>query len=392
VDEAATEARRALRLVRIASFCSTFDRMAIGPMLVAISRDLGVSLSRVTLAATAYFLLYGAMQPVWGLLSDRLGRIPVMRLTLTGAGIASALSAFSPSLALLVVARACAGALFAGVIPTALVYVGDTVPIERRQTALTELMSTTSAGIGVSTVVAGGAVAIADWRFVFGLSALAASVLAVALRGVPEPPRGAVPGALGALARLLRRPWPLAIILLALVEGTVVLGAITFLAPALEDSGIGPALAGFVVGLYGFATMGWTRVVRRTARTVAPAGLIAIGGTTIAAGYVIAALDPAITGIAVAAVVVACGFAFLHSTLQTWATEVAPDLRATAVSLFAAALFTGGAIGTAALGPLADAGSFSAVFLVAVAIAGPLGLCAALLRRRFGRRVAVPAP
>ena len=172
---------RPLRLVRGAAFCSAFDRMAIAPMLVAIGDDLGVSLAAVAFTATLYFLLYGVMQPLWGMLSDRLGRVAVIRLTLAGAGVASLASALAPSLDVLLVARACAGALFAGVIPTTLVYVGDTVPIERRQIALTRLMGATSAGLAVSTAVAGAAVALVDWRPVFALSAVIAIPLGILL-------------------------------------------------------------------------------------------------------------------------------------------------------------------------------------------------------------------
>ena len=80
---------RPLRLLQGAAFCSAFDRMAIAPMLVAIARDLDVSLGEATLAATASFLLYGAMQPFWGMLSDRVGRVAVIRLTLACAAAAS---------------------------------------------------------------------------------------------------------------------------------------------------------------------------------------------------------------------------------------------------------------------------------------------------------------
>ncbi len=46
-------------------------------------------------------------------------------------------------------------------------------------------------------------------------------------------------------------------------------------------------------------------------------------------------------------------WAFLHSTLQSWATEVVPGERASAVALFAAALFLGSAAGTALAAPAA---------------------------------------
>ncbi len=383
MDDGAGGTARSLRLIRGAAFCSSFDRMSIAPMLVAISVDLGVSLAQVTLAATAYFLLYGAMQPVWGMLSDRLGRVPVIRLTLAGAAVASIASAVAPTLGVLLVARGCAGALFAGVIPTTLVYVGDTVPMARRQIALTELMGATSAGIAVSTVVAGIAVVLADWRVVFAWSAVAALGLVVALRRLPEPDVPRAASALGAVTALLRRRWPRTVVLLALVEGTLVLGIITFMAPALEDAGLSAAVAGGIMGVYGAAIIVWTRVVRRVAQDVAPARLIAIGTTLIVTGYLAAAADPGLGGIGVAALLVAGGFAFVHSTLQTWATEVAPDLRATAVSLFAAALFTGGAVGTAVVGPLADSGEFAAVFLIGVVVALVLGTAATVARSRW---------
>ena len=383
MDDGAGGTPGSLRLIRGAAFCSAFDRMSIAPMLVAISEDLEVSLSRVTLAATAYFLLYGAMQPVWGMLSDRVGRVNVIRFTLVGAAAASVVSALAPTIGVLLVARACAGALFAGVIPTTLVYVGDTVPMARRQIAMTELMGATSAGIAVSTVAAGIAVVLADWRVVFAWSAIAACALAFAMRAVPEPDVPRVPSALGAVVDVLRRPWPLTVVLLALVEGTLVLGIITFMAPALEEAGLSPAVAGGIMGVYGAAIILWTRVVRHVARTAAPARLIAIGTTLIVTGYLAAAADPDLGGISVAALLVAGGFAFVHSTLQTWATEVAPDLRATAVSLFAAALFTGGAVGTAVVGPLADGGEFAAVFLIGVAVAFVLGTAAAVARSRW---------
>ena len=119
--------RGGLRLLQLAAFFSSFDRFAVAPMLVTIAASLGTSLAGVAATASLYYLLYGGMQPVWGMLSDRLGRVRVMRLTLFGAVFAGMISALAPNLAVLAAARALAGGLFAAVIPAALVYVGDTV-------------------------------------------------------------------------------------------------------------------------------------------------------------------------------------------------------------------------------------------------------------------------
>ena len=59
---------------------------------------------------------------------------------------------------------------------------------------------------------------------------------------------------------------------------------------------------------------------------------------------------------AIAIVMLGFGYIALHTTLQTRATELAPEARGTAVALFAFFLFVGGAIGSALFGPLVDHG------------------------------------
>ena len=129
------------RLLQLAAFFSSFDRFAIAPMLLTIAASLGASLTEVAATASLYYLLYGLMQPVWGMLSDRLGRVRIMRLTLFGAAFAGILSSLAPNLTVLIVARALAGGLFAAVIPASLVYIGDTVGMGSRQKALADLMA-----------------------------------------------------------------------------------------------------------------------------------------------------------------------------------------------------------------------------------------------------------
>ncbi len=74
----------------------------------------------------------------------------------------------------------------------------------------------------------------------------------------------------------------------------------------------------------------------------------------------------------------------MHSTLQTWATEVVPEARATVISLFAAALFTGSGVAAIAAAPLAEAGSFRLLFALGALVAIPLGIFAGLARRSYG--------
>lgn len=377
-----------LRLLRAAVFLSNFDRFAVAPMLVTIAADLQVSLAEVAAAASLYYLLYGLMQPVWGMLSDRFGRVRVMRLTLLAVVVPGLLSALAPNLPVLVVGRALAGGLFAAVIPATLVYIGDTVPISFRQKALADQLAASAVATALATAAAGLAAYLGLWRLAFAAPVLASGALGLLLaRRLPEPEReGGDAGPLARIGLVVRRPWAVLVMLLALVEGGVILGFLTYLAPSLEAEGYSAAVSGLAVGLYGLATLVWTQVVKMAADGLGRHTLVLIGGALLALGYAAGALDLRLPGTALAAIFVGGGFAFMHSTLQTWATEVVPEARASVVSFFAAALFAGSAVATTAAAPLAEARSYGLLFAVAALIAVPLGLLGGFARLRYDRK------
>jgi len=378
------------RLLQLAAFFSSFDRFAIAPMLLTIAASLGASLTEVAATASLYYLLYGLMQPVWGMLSDRIGRVRVMRLTLFGAAFAGILSSLAPNLTVLIVARALAGGLFAAVIPASLVYIGDTVEMGSRQAALADLMAASAVGTALATVLGGLAAYLDGWRVAFAAPALAGAALAVLLARLPEPKAFSEQkreGPLVQAGRVFVEPWALAVIGIVLVEGAVILGFLTFLAPSLESAGFSPAVAGLAVGLYGLAVLGWTRTVKLLANRLGASALILIGAGMLSLGYASGAVAQSLASVSAAAIFVGGGFAFMHSTLQTWATEVVPEARATVVSLFAAALFAGSGVATMAAAPLAEAGSFDLLFALGALVAVPLGLFASLARHRYSRNL-----
>ena len=92
-----------------------------------------------------------------------------------------------------------------------------------------------------------------------------------------------------------------------------------------------------------------------------------------------------------AALVVGAAWAGMHSTMQTWATEVVPQARAAMVSLFAGMLFVGSGAATAVLAPLADGRRWSLLFALGAVVALGFGAAAVLVRTRYaGRTVAEP--
>ncbi|NEB22288.1 MFS transporter [Streptomyces coelicoflavus] len=372
-----------LRLLRTAGFVSNFDRFCITPMLLVIGTRLGVPLTTVMLAASGYFLAYGLMQPVWGLASDRLGRVRVMRISLAGAAVAALASVLAPGATVLIVARVVAGACFAASIAASITYVGDTVPAAVRQRPLSELMTAFALGTAVATVVAGVLAHYASWRVVFALPGLIAAYLVVALRRLPEPPR-AEPGALFApFAIVLRSRWQWYVMAVALFEGAVLLGFLTYIAPALEAQGASAALAGAVTALYGVGSMAAAQLVKRLVGRWTPVRLIVAGGVQMTVAFGCAAADRSVPALVVCALLLGGGWSFMHSTIQSWATALSPAARATGVAMFGVALYVGSALASALAAGPAERHAYHGLFLTAAVLTVPLTVAAAAGRARY---------
>ena len=387
-QDVATAERSAVRLLQGCSMTSAFDRFVVGPLLLSIAADFEVRLGAAAAVASWYFLLYGLSQPLWGLLSDRLGRVRLMRLTLALAAAAGLLSALAPSLGLLVVARAVTGACMAAVVPTGLVYVGDAVPFARRQSTLTDLNAATALGITGATALGGVLAAAVSWRTALLLPALSAAVLVVVLRRLPEPPRNPLPQ--GGVGTVLRHRWGLTVLALALVEGSALLGLLAYLAPALESTGSSPTAAGAVVALYGVGLLLASRVVKRLAGRTAPAAFLAAGAAGLVVAYGSVALSQEAVVVGPASLLVGAAWASMHSTMQAWATEVVPQARAVMVSLFAGVLFVGSGVATAALAPWAGDFRWAPLYATGAGLALAFGVAAVVVRTAYGRGVGAP--
>ncbi|WNG57237.1 MFS transporter [Archangium gephyra] len=379
-------ADRTTRLLRFAVFAAAFDTFLLAPMLVSIATDTGTTLTAAAGMASAYLLAYGVMQPVWSVVSDRIGRGAVVRWGLLGAAVTGVLCAAASSLGPLVLGRLLAGGAVAAVMPTSITYVGDTFPVERRQGAIADLNASYAAGSALGTLAGGAAAAYASWRVGFLGSAVLAGVLAVVLARLTHCPGAGRGGLRHRIRAVLGTPWALAVIGLALVEGAALLGFLGFLAPALVTAGHRPGIAGLVVAAYGGAVLLWTRVVKQWAVRLPPAALIAIGATMLVAGYGSAALSPGVAGVLAASILVGGAMAFMHSMLQVWATEVVPAARALVVALFVGALFLGSATAMRVFSPLAGHGAFRQLFAVPALLAVPMGLAAVVGRHRTYRR------
>ncbi|MEO6797108.1 MAG: MFS transporter [Candidatus Dormibacter sp.] len=372
------------RLFYVGPFITMFDRGVIGPLLVAIALEFRVPLAAAAGVAIAYYISYGGMQLVYGILSDRLGRVRAMRIGLAGAAGAGLFSTIAPTLGTLVAARAAAGGLTAAILPASIVYIGDALPFRLRQRVLADLLAAAAIGSASAALVAGVVARYASWRIAFLIPAVVAAVLFFGYRRLPESRGGdAGRGPLAQLGVVARKPWALFLIGLALVEGIVLQGLFTFLAPALQARGYSAAVAGLIVAGYGLTVLVGTRIVKQIALRVPAAILLAGGGLMLVAGFAAAAINPAIPGVLTASILAGGAYAFMHSTLQSWVTDVAPSARGTTAALFVTAYQLGAAGGVAAAAGLAGAQRYATIFWVAAVVAIPVLALGTIGRARY---------
>ncbi len=369
-------------------FISTFARFLMPPMLLAMSTDFAVTLAVISLAASAYFLTYGLAQPVWGVISDRIGRVAVMRLALLSSATLDALSAIPMPVSLFIVTRALSGACMAGVFPAALIYVGDAIKNPRdRQPRIALLMSGVAIGITLGTLAAGLGVETIGWRAFYLITAALSVAVALFVARVPEPQRGPTLPVARAFAIVLTDRWSLLLYGLVFVEAGILLGGFAMIPASIELAGGTPAIAGLLTAGYGISVLVMSTIARYASAKLAAAVLLVIGGSGAIIGFGLLALSISPILVVVSVTLLGVAWVFMHSTLQTWATSLSSEARAKAVSLFAGFMFLGNGVGTLLAGwGLENAGARS-LFLTVTCIALLLTVIAAISRRLFESRI-----
>lgn len=166
------------------------------PVMPFYIKSFGASGKALGTLMAVYGITQFAFAPIWGGLSDRHGRKPILMLGVLGNAIAQLLFGLSTQLWMLFAARALSGILSAATLPTAMAYIGDTTTREQRGGG----MGMIGAAMGIGMVIGpglGGLLGGTNLSAPFFLAA-ALSFLALILIWLllPEPPivRPAVSG------------------------------------------------------------------------------------------------------------------------------------------------------------------------------------------------------
>ena len=125
-------------------------------------------------------------------------------------------------------------------------------------------------------------------------------------------------------------------------EGMLVFGALAFIPTHLHfKRGVDLSTAGLALVPYALGGVAFALFAGRIVRALGEVTLALVGTALLSSGCLVVAWAPNVAWAAFGCLVAGLGFYGLHNTLQTNATQMAPERRGVAMALFASLFFLG---------------------------------------------------
>ena len=386
--------RRSILLLSFATFASMVAQRICDAMLPELSRTFSVSLAQAAQVVSVFSVVYGLSQLIYGPLGDRLGKFGVVTWATLACSVGSVVAVFADSLNMLLLARVMVALGAAAIIPLAMAWIGDEVAYGQRQETLARVGLGTTLGIVGGQLFGGVITDTLGWRWAFGLMTLLFGVVGALLvvdwrrqsagRVQQASALEGRPGFVSQALIIITGRWTRIVLLTAFIEGVAGFGVLAIWASHLNQQlGLSLSAAGAIVALFGLGGMLYMLVARQLIRRLGEGGLALAGCGVLGLCALVFGLSPHWALTLPASLIAGFGFFMFHNTMQTNATQMAPNARGTGVSMFALALFMGQSVGVLLaawlLGYMAS-GTVIAIGGVSMAVLG--ALFAQALRRR----------
>lgn len=311
------------------------------PLLAFYAQNYGASGLTLGMILGSYSLMQFFFSPVWGRLSDRIGRRPVLIGSLLGNVLGYALFAMSRDVTLLMVSRVVSG-VFAANIVTAQAYVADTTTLENRAKGMGLIGAAFGLGFifgpPVGGILAHYGTSLGYHGNLFpGLLAVTASAVAVCIAffSLPESrkpdvrPRSGLPPQFD--PQMLR-----------IVTGHpgLHLSIVTLFLMILAFAGMEPSVVLYGKEKFGFTTkeLGYFfgfmgvivavlqgGVIGRVARRFGDVGAAIFGAVSLFIGMALIPVVSTVPALVVVAVFIAVGQGFVYPSLSSHISKVAPE-------------------------------------------------------------------
>ncbi len=363
---------RSILLLAAAGFAAQAQVRVTDSLLPQIATDFQTTVGVAAIVVTAYAITHGTIQFVVGPVADRFGKYRTVAIISVLATVLVAACGTASTLPQLALARLATGAVVGWVIPVSMAYLGDVTPADRLQPLLARYASGYIFGQLFGQAAGGVLGDLFGWRNVFfalaGMFALAAAGLMAELIINPQTRASGKSfdsgGFIGNYAAVVSNPFARIIIAIAFIEGALAWGAFAYIGASLHFRfGLSYTLIGITVAFFGIGGLIYAGLVRQFVKRLGQIALPVAGGLIITGAYIVLGLQTVwwLAPIAVAAI--GLGFYMFHNTLQTIATQMTPQARGTAVSIFSSALYLGQTAGVAVGALVIDRAGAVPIFL-----------------------------
>ena len=380
-----------LNVIAATTFAAALSSRSMDPVLPLVAGDFAVTIATAASLSSAVALSFAFAQPILGAFADLYGKSRLMILCLALLGAACVIGALATSFQMLFLSRILVGVAAGGTFPIAMGLASDLVPTAQRQVALGRVLAGAMTGNLLGATAAGIIADFLGWRGVLAvlgaiiIAASGAVLMGFRRGGVVSKPSGmSFAGLKRGYATILANPNARVCFTAVFIEGALVLGLFSFVAAFLFELGETRAsIPGIVIAAFAVGGLLYTMSVSRMLPKFGSKALMIGGAAVVAAQFIIVAFGPRWEIQAAAVFLMGWGFYSLHGSLQVFSSDLAPEARASALSLHAFFFFLGQAVGPIVYGyELDHFGKIPTLLLSAAAILA-LGIIAAqLLHRR----------
>ncbi|GAA2786213.1 MFS transporter [Saccharopolyspora taberi] len=350
------------------AFLIGLDSMVVAPLIPAIAEDADAPARLGGLLVSVYALFFAVSAPLFGALSDRLGRRRILTAGLVLFVVGNALTGLGMNFPFLLACRALSGLGAAMIMPSVYAMISDTHPFEQRGKAIGKvvagLLSSSVIGVPIGSYLA----FLTSWRAAFFVIAVAtALVFVLVLVLLPEMPGSSAgkpqkvsPGkaVLGMVRSAVSTPAVLFVLVGTLLWAAALYGMFsnigTFYAERFQ---LNEAQAGLTIMGSGAGSMAGALVGGRLADKFGKRTVMVVAAIVAAAGVITTpAIGSNLVLVLIAFIAWGTAVGVGQPCLTALVSELRPEIRGTALALNSSAQYLGMTLATSLAALLLDRG------------------------------------
>ncbi|MUK88452.1 MFS transporter [Ornithinibacillus sp. L9] len=247
--------KKALPTLFIVMFLVMVGFGIIIPVLPFYAEEMGASPFELGLLMATYSLMQLVFAPMWGRISDRIGRKPVMLIGIAGLSLSFFLLAFSSQLWMLFAARIIGGFLSSANMPTVMAYVADITSEEDRGKGMGIIGASVGLGFIFGPAIGGvfSETSLTMPFYIAGISSLLTFFLVVFLLQESLPNSGIQSRKKAPIGKILSGPISMLFFLQLFISLSLSGLEATFAYFAADKAGLGTKELGYIFMIMGLA-------------------------------------------------------------------------------------------------------------------------------------------